>query len=227
MSFIPAGGSSIRQASDEALKALLSLSQSDEGPAGDAQSNEKAYTYSDEIDRLEIWIHEQDVRSGKLDHQLREASHLRDRVLELLAEVSGMICSRSICSSGAADRNHADPGTTFHTSFIMPSENESPVRSRKTSLGSDKVPLNALQAALGERPEIESDSLSLDTNFTLPDSLPDSPLTNIHDAITFLFELSPSLLGAQERYVYALRKLMTLLTVLLLASRSDTARPSR
>lgn len=50
-----------------------------------------AHKHSDEVERLEIWISEHQVRSGKLDHKLREASHLRNRVLSLLAALSGMI----------------------------------------------------------------------------------------------------------------------------------------
>lgn len=41
---------------------------------------------------------------------------------------------------------------------------------------------------------VESTSLSLDTNFTSADSLPDSPLTHIHDVITLLFDLGQTLL---------------------------------
>jgi hypothetical protein len=40
---------------------------------------------------------------------------------------------------------------------------------------------------------IHSNSLSIDTNFTLPDSLPDDPVTRMHDVITLLFELDASL----------------------------------
>jgi hypothetical protein len=42
-------------------------------------------------------------------------------------------------------------------------------------------------------------SLSLDTDFTLPDSLSDSPLTHIHDVVNLLLGLGPTLLDPAPR----------------------------
>ena len=41
---------------------------------------------------------------------------------------------------------------------------------------------------------VKSSSLSIDSAMTLPDSLPDSPLLRIHDIVSLLFELGPSLM---------------------------------
>lgn len=42
---------------------------------------------NNEIERLEIWSQEHNVGTGRLDHMLREASPIRNRVLSLLREL--------------------------------------------------------------------------------------------------------------------------------------------
>jgi hypothetical protein len=88
MSLIPPQGNSIVNASQEAVTALSALSDNDHNPLGSRHHQTTAYKPSDERERLEIWICEHEVRFGKLDYKLREASHLRDRVLSLLAELT-------------------------------------------------------------------------------------------------------------------------------------------
>jgi hypothetical protein len=61
------------------------------------------------------------------------------------------------------------------------------------STDAENETLSPLQLRIKDDQSVESTSLSIDTNLTLPDSLPDSPLTRIHDVVTLLFELGPSL----------------------------------
>lgn len=94
MLLIPPQPDSIAHASQEAIRTLTALSEAVQSPSGGEEVGTSAQKHSDEIERLEIWIREHDIHSGKLDHKLREASHLRDRVLSLLAKLSGMTYER-------------------------------------------------------------------------------------------------------------------------------------
>jgi hypothetical protein len=88
MSLAPTQGSSISQASQKALAALSALSDKEHGKPPDEQQGAILLQNNEEIERLGIWISEHDVSTGRLDHKLREASHLRGRVLSLLTELS-------------------------------------------------------------------------------------------------------------------------------------------
>lgn len=87
MSLTSPHGNSIVLASQEAITSLTALSNSDDN-LGPEEHPATEYRYSDEIDRLQIWMNEHSVRSGRLDYKLREASHLHDRVLSLLTELT-------------------------------------------------------------------------------------------------------------------------------------------
>ena len=84
----------IELASGKALENLTALSNSASNQfleGEDQRDSEVALKYRNEIERLSIWFDEHGIRAGKLDHKLREASQLRDRVLSLLAELSGNV----------------------------------------------------------------------------------------------------------------------------------------
>jgi hypothetical protein len=91
MSLAPPDGKSILHASQKAHDNLSALSKACEAPGETQDRTATARKQHDELERLDIWITEHDVSSGELDHRLREASHLRDRVLSLLEELSGML----------------------------------------------------------------------------------------------------------------------------------------
>ena len=80
---------SIQDAAQETLAALSALDTSAANSASDTAGQRPAHRRSDEVERLEIWIGEHGVRSGRLDHRLREASNLRGQVLFLLEKLTG------------------------------------------------------------------------------------------------------------------------------------------
>jgi hypothetical protein len=132
-----------------------------------------ATRYSNEIERLRIWALEQDVQLGGLDHRLRDASGLRNRVLSLL----GQLCGTDTKSPWS--RSDGD-------------EESSRMAGLETLVAGTPVNFQS-----GD--DDDGTSLSLDTNFTLPDSLSDSPLTHIHDVVNLLLGLGPTLLDPAPR----------------------------
>lgn len=55
---------------------------------GDAGSSEDVvWSCRNELDRLHFWDRDHQVLNGYLDHALRESSHLKDQVVELLDEL--------------------------------------------------------------------------------------------------------------------------------------------
>jgi len=171
---VPPQPHSIAQATADALSKLSTLSEDAQRYAGSEHTNSAAAgRYIDENERLKIWAYEHDVESGGLEHKLRDNSVLRKRVLSLLEQLSGTI-----------DTTRSDGG------------------------GDEETGRNAgLETLLTGTPvhlllDVEDDdatSLSLDTNYTLPDSLSDSPLTHIHDVVNLLFGLGPTLLHPVPR----------------------------
>ena len=74
----------------KAVATISALSEAEHQKPEGLNSKATTYTYDDEIQRLEIWTSEHGVHHGRLDYKLREASLLRDRVLSLLTELSGI-----------------------------------------------------------------------------------------------------------------------------------------
>ena len=52
-------------------------------------------TLKKETERFKIWLDEQDVYRGTLDHRLRESSVLRERVITLLEKLCGKLRCRA------------------------------------------------------------------------------------------------------------------------------------
>lgn len=94
MSIIPLQENSIVHASGEAITALIDKAESVHESQEGEHHRKTGYTYRNEKERLEIWMNEHEVRFGRLDYKLREASHLRDRILTLLRELSS---TRLVC----------------------------------------------------------------------------------------------------------------------------------
>lgn len=171
MPLVPLEPQSIAHATEDSLLKLSVLSEEAQSHAGGEELKEAATRrYSDEKERLEIWAYEHDVKSGNLDHKLRDASILRKRVLSLLAQLSGTTDTKSL--SDGDEETFKDAGFETLTS-----------------------PVHLLLS----REDDDATSLSLDTDFTLPDSLSDSPLTHIHDVVNLLFGLGPTLLDPAPR----------------------------
>jgi hypothetical protein len=79
----------IAQATQKAIDFLAAkASDNDSKPSGQNPITD-GHDFSNEIDRLNIWEAEHDVRSGELDDKLRNASDLRGRVLSLLEQLAG------------------------------------------------------------------------------------------------------------------------------------------
>lgn len=76
------------QALQDAIATLSALSGVGNSPSDSDQDESNGLTFAEEIQRLHIWCDEHEVEQGKLDHKLREASHLREQVLSLLSELS-------------------------------------------------------------------------------------------------------------------------------------------
>jgi hypothetical protein len=173
---------SIAQATVDALSKLSGLSEDTQSHAESEHSNTAARRYSDEIDRLRIWAYEHDVESGGLDYKLRDSSVLRKRVLSLLAQLSGT--TDTARSDGDSDE----------------------VTGRKAGL--ETLIAGTPVHLLVSREDDDATSLSLDTDYTLPDSLSDSPLTHIHDVVNLLFGLGPTLLDPvpRDRFEFSAHK---------------------
>ncbi|SMR53456.1 unnamed protein product [Zymoseptoria tritici ST99CH_3D1] len=131
------------------------------------------HKYSDEEERLLIWLQEHDVASGGLDHRLAESSELRGRVLDLLAQLAGAV-SKAPHAEAEIDHNLY---TDLDTSSI-------------------KLPVSRdILTELRIRDDLsKSSSLSTDTDGTLADSVSDSSRTHVHDVVSRLLELGPSIL---------------------------------
>jgi len=80
---------SISELSRRALTNLSALSEEDSHKIEGRSDQVLVYNYSNEIQRLDIWIGEHGVSDGRLDSKLREASQLRNGILELLTALSG------------------------------------------------------------------------------------------------------------------------------------------
>lgn len=168
MSIADTDRENIARSSNDALAALSALMKSHEVFSHDQQQDSKAERFQDEIDRLRIWAHEHDVPSGELDGKLADATVLRDRVILLLTELSGITDESIRLDSDVDNFSRAALGRY----------------SLRSSSPDDE-----------SAPSIVSASTSLDTNVTLPESLPDTPLRRIHDIISLLFVLGPTLLN--------------------------------
>lgn len=173
MPVVPLQSHSIARATKDVLLKLSTLTEEAQSHTeGDALNN-AARRYTDEIERLQIWAYEHDVESGTLDHRLRDASALRKRVLSLLAQLSGTTETQSRSDSDGEEETSKDAGL-------------------ETLVAGTAVHL------LGGEDD-DAASLSLNTEFTLPESLSDSPLTHIHDVVDLLFGLGPTLLDPAPR----------------------------
>lgn len=84
----PFRGESIAEAAQQAIESLAALSDNFEGSEKDRDRKGATSKCEDESARLKQWVGQHDVRSGALDHRLREASHLRERVHGLLKDLS-------------------------------------------------------------------------------------------------------------------------------------------
>jgi hypothetical protein len=199
MSLAPLQPESILRASRQAVIALSALSQGKSSPTAQGDEDKPGTTdprYGEEIERLQIWMGEHEVESGKLDHRLREAPRLRERVLSLLEELSG-----TEAPTGERTVNcrltpfPAIPAQKASQDGTGTSEGQS--RPTVSDTGNVDEDLEATEPANIENKDnvsVESNSLSLDTEYTQPDSLPDSPLTHVRDLVSLLMELGPSLL---------------------------------
>lgn len=72
-------------ASHASLKTLV---RSFDGNNGDEHHIKEGSRCVDELGRLEMWDADMCASNGVLDHQLRRASHLHTRVLDLLQELN-------------------------------------------------------------------------------------------------------------------------------------------
>jgi hypothetical protein len=174
MPLVPLQQQSIAHASKDAQQRLLTLSDGAKSHTEGEESSGVARRYSDEKERLEIWAREHDVESGRLDYKLRDASVLRKRVLSLLGQLCGTTDTKPPWSRSDGD------------------EESSRIAGLESLVAGTPVHF------LGGDDD-DGTSLSLDTNFTLPDSLSDSPLTHIHDVVNLLLGLGPTLLDPAPR----------------------------
>jgi hypothetical protein len=174
MPLVPLQQRSIAHATKDARQRLLTLSDEAKSHTEGEESSTTARRFSDEKERLEIWALEHDVESGSLDYKLRDASVLRKRVLSLLGQLSGTTDTKSAWSRSDGD------------------EESSGIAGLGTLVAGTPVHL------LGGDDD-DGTCLSLDTDFTLPDSLSDSPLTHIHDVVNLLLGLGPTLLDPAPR----------------------------
>lgn len=159
MASLPLEPASIAVAAQRAVAALLALPDGDDYGAA-------AQEYIDESGRLGIWIAEHEARSGKLDHKLREASHLRDRVLSLLTKLSDV--ARAPLSAEELVDN------------LQPVERSS--HEHNLDVGRHDVVET-----------VDSNSLSIESNVTLQESAHYSVWEQVHDIVALLFDLGPAL----------------------------------
>jgi hypothetical protein len=174
MPLVPLQQHSIAHATKDVRQRLLALSDEAKSHTEGEESSAIARRFTDEKERLEIWALEHDVELGSLDYKLRDASVLRERVLSLLGQLSGTTDTKSSFSHSGDD------------------EESSRIAGLETLV--TDTPVHLLSGD-----DDDGTSLSLDTNFTLPDSLSDSPLTHIHDVVNLLLGLGPTLLDPAPR----------------------------
>jgi hypothetical protein len=96
MAFVPSDGdiASTYIASRSSLEVLVRSLDEDNG---DEHHNKEASRCADELGRLTMWDADINASNGVLDHQLRRASHLRERVLDLLNELNNSAAQGMIC----------------------------------------------------------------------------------------------------------------------------------
>jgi hypothetical protein len=174
MPLVPLQRRSIAHATKDARQRLLTLSDEAKSHTEGEESSAVARRFSDENERLEIWALEHDVELGSLDYKLRDAPVLRKRVLSLLRQLSGTTDTKSAWSCSDGD------------------EESSRIAGLETLVA-------GMPAHLLGGHDDDGTCLSLDTDFTLPDSLSDSPLTHIHDVVNLLLGLGPTLLDPVPR----------------------------
>ena len=88
MPIVPRDENSILQAYTEAITTLTDFVATSSSVQG-GQERSPAYTFTDVLDRLQIWASDTEAVSGRLDYKLRDAPDLRDRVLSLLRDLAG------------------------------------------------------------------------------------------------------------------------------------------
>lgn len=86
---VPDNNIAIATLSRKVTAALSALSNKVTEHSNEHSKTEPHFTVEDEIERFEIWRVEQGVDHGKLDHRLREAVSLRERVIKLLEALCG------------------------------------------------------------------------------------------------------------------------------------------
>lgn len=118
---------------------------------------------------MKIWLREHGVREGHLVHKLRESSSIHLLVLVPLNELSGIT----------------------DESVRLDSNAEAAKKS-----GFDKPSFPHTWAKDDSNMSVRSGSLSLDTDFTPAESLPDTPLPHIREIVGFLPELGPIMLDS-------------------------------
>lgn len=96
MSVVPWEEDSILLAAQHALATLSASSETREAVHDSDQEDSSVHSFTDVIQRLQIWMGDHEVNAGRLDYKLREASHLRERVLEALFTLSST--AHGICA---------------------------------------------------------------------------------------------------------------------------------
>lgn len=166
MSLVPLQPDRIARSTQEAFSTLSALADLHQHTSNSELADTTSEDYRDEINRFKIWIREHDANSGRLDRKLKDTAGLRDRVISLLTEISTI----------ADDREYSDGDvqTSAHSTL----DEECAAKSSPK----DDSELSVLSA-----------DLSLDTDFTLPETLPDTYLARLHDLVSMLLGLGPTL----------------------------------
>lgn len=86
MSFVPSHGD-IAETLLKASSALSTLASRLKQESEEGCETGAVCSLNNETERLQIWSQEHSVSTGKLDHMLREATHLRNRVLSMLRKL--------------------------------------------------------------------------------------------------------------------------------------------
>lgn len=166
MSLVPFQPDKIARSTQEAFATLSALADLHQPPPNSEIADKTSEDFREEINRFKIWIREHDANSGRLDWKLKDTTALRDRVTALLAEISAIADEREYFDG--------DVQTSAQTTLDEDSVAESSPK--------DDSELSVLSA-----------DLSLDTDFTLPESLPDTSLARLHDLVSMLLGLGPTL----------------------------------
>ena len=88
MPVVPRDENSILQAYRDAITTLTAFAATTSSTQG-GQERSPSYTFTDVLDRLQIWASDTEAISGRLDYKLRDAPDLRDEVLSLLRDLTG------------------------------------------------------------------------------------------------------------------------------------------